>query len=104
MLKKILLLINHWSSKLSVWSWQKLWGNRQKGIGYKNELLFYRYINYINGIISNIWRTSKVMFDKFMYKVLGAIDNFFLKIENLFTKKKKKDKKKKTTKFLDEGI
>ena len=43
------------------------------------------------------------MFDKFMYKVLGAIDNFFLKIENQFTKKKK-DKKKKTTKFLDEGI
>ena len=32
------------------------------------------------------------MFDKFMYKVLGAIDNFFLKIENLFTKKKGKKK------------
>ena len=43
------------------------------------------------------------MFDKFMYTVLGAIDNFFLKVETIFTKKKK-DKKKKTTKFLDEGI
>ena len=44
------------------------------------------------------------MIDKIVYTVLGAIDDFFLKIENLFTKKKKKDKKKKTTKFLDEGI
>ena len=42
------------------------------------------------------------MIDKIMYTVLGAIDDFFLKIENLFTKKKVK--KKKTTKFLDEGI
>jgi len=25
-----------------------------------------------------------------MYKVLGAIDNFFLKIEKLFTKKRRK--------------
>ena len=33
------------------------------------------------------------MFDKFMYKVLGAIDDFFLKIENFFTKKKKGKKK-----------
>jgi len=29
------------------------------------------------------------MFDRVMYKVLGAIDNFFLKIEKLFTKKKR---------------
>ena len=93
MLKKILLLINHWSSKLSVWSWQKLWGNRQKGIGYKNGLSFHIYINYINDTSSSIWRTCKVMFDKFMYKVLGAIDDFFLKIENFFTKKKKGKKK-----------
>ena len=93
MLKKILLLINHWSSKLSVWSWQKLWGNRQKGIGYKNGLSFHIYINYINDTISSIWRTCKVMFDKFMYKVLGSIDDFFLKIENFFTKKKKGKKK-----------
>ena len=30
------------------------------------------------------------MIDKIMYTVLGAIDDFFLKIENLFTKKKGK--------------
>ena len=34
-MKHILLFINHWSSKLNVWSWQKLWGNRDKGLGYK---------------------------------------------------------------------
>lgn len=31
----LLNYINSVSSKLSVWSWQKLWGNRDKGIGYK---------------------------------------------------------------------
>ena len=35
-MKHILLFINHCSSKLNVWSWQKLWGSREKGIGYKN--------------------------------------------------------------------
>jgi len=30
------------------------------------------------------------MFDRVMYKVLGAIDNFFLKIEKLFKKKKRR--------------
>jgi len=34
----LLLFINHYSSKLQVWSWQKLWANRQKGIGYRNGL------------------------------------------------------------------
>ena len=34
-MKKILLFINHYSSKLQVWSWQKLWGNRKAGFGYK---------------------------------------------------------------------
>ena len=34
-MKKILLFINHYSSKINVWSWQKLWGNRKNGIGYK---------------------------------------------------------------------
>ena len=92
MLKQILLLINHWSSKVNVWSWQKLWGNRKTGIGYKNGLSFHIYINYLNDIISTIWRTSKIMIDKIMYAVLGAIDDFFLKIENLFTKKKGKKK------------
>ena len=32
------------------------------------------------------------MIDKIMYAVLGAIDDLFLKIENLFTKKKGKKK------------
>jgi hypothetical protein len=32
------------------------------------------------------------MIDKIMYTVLGAIDDFFLRIENLFTKKKGKKK------------
>jgi|TARA_R110000803_G_scaffold75057_1_gene139303 hypothetical protein len=35
MAKQILLLINNYSSKLQVWSWQKLWGDRKKGLGYK---------------------------------------------------------------------
>jgi len=30
------------------------------------------------------------MFDKIMYRILGAIDDFFSSIENFFTKKKKK--------------
>jgi hypothetical protein len=34
-MKHILLFINHWSSKINVWSWQKLWGSRDKGLGYK---------------------------------------------------------------------
>lgn len=34
-MKTFCLFIYHYSSKLNVWSWQKLWGNRQ-GIGYKN--------------------------------------------------------------------
>lgn len=35
-MKTFCLFIYHYSSKLNVWSWQKLWGNREKGIGYKN--------------------------------------------------------------------
>jgi len=34
-MKHFVLFIYHWSSKLNVWSWQKLWGNRETGIGYK---------------------------------------------------------------------
>ena len=33
-MKTFCLFIYHYSSKLNVWSWQKLWGNREKGIGY----------------------------------------------------------------------
>tara|TARA_R110002096_G_scaffold217115_1_gene405111 strand:- start:594 stop:701 length:108 start_codon:yes stop_codon:yes gene_type:complete len=34
-MKTIVLFIHHYSSKLQVWSWQKLWGNRKEGLGYK---------------------------------------------------------------------
>ena len=27
--------LSHYSSKISVWSWQKLWGNRKTGRGYR---------------------------------------------------------------------
>jgi len=33
--KHILLFINHYTGKLNVWSWKKLWSNREKGLGYK---------------------------------------------------------------------
>jgi len=33
-MKHIVLFLYHWSSKINVWSWQKLWGNR-KSMGYK---------------------------------------------------------------------
>ena len=33
--KQILLCINHYTGKLNVWSWKKLWSNREKGLGYK---------------------------------------------------------------------
>jgi len=32
------------------------------------------------------------MLDRFMYKLLGAVDDFFEKIDNLFTKKKRRKK------------
>jgi hypothetical protein len=35
---------------------------------------------------------KKIMFDRVMYKVLEAIDNFFLRIEKFFIKKKRKKK------------
>jgi len=31
---KIYSLIEKYSSRLNVWSWQKRWGNRQTGTGY----------------------------------------------------------------------
>jgi hypothetical protein len=31
---KIYSLIEEYSSRLNVWSWQKRWGNRQTGTGY----------------------------------------------------------------------
>jgi|TARA_R100001163_G_C4956750_1_gene122243 hypothetical protein len=35
MIRKFLLIISTISSKLSVWSWNKLWSNRKKGYGYR---------------------------------------------------------------------
>ncbi len=35
MQKHFILFIYHYSTKLSTWSWQKLWGNRKTGLGYK---------------------------------------------------------------------
>jgi hypothetical protein len=34
-MKHFVLFISKYSSKLQVWSWQKLWGNRRTGLGYK---------------------------------------------------------------------
>lgn len=35
MIYHILNFISKWSSKISSWSWHKLWRNRDDGIGYK---------------------------------------------------------------------
>jgi len=37
-MKHIILFINQYSSKIQVWSWQKLWGNKKTGLGYKNKI------------------------------------------------------------------
>ena len=34
-MKIIVLFIYHWSSKLNTWSWQKLYGDRTTGLGFK---------------------------------------------------------------------
>ncbi len=34
-MKKIVLFIYHYSTKLTSWSWQKLYGDRKNGLGYK---------------------------------------------------------------------
>ena len=36
-LKNIVLYIYHYSTKLSSWSWRKLYSDRKTGLGYKNE-------------------------------------------------------------------
>tara|TARA_R100001244_G_scaffold40472_1_gene36502 strand:+ start:789 stop:920 length:132 start_codon:yes stop_codon:yes gene_type:complete len=33
--KTIVLFIYHYATKLSSWSWQKLYSNRKTGLGYK---------------------------------------------------------------------
>jgi|DEB0MinimDraft_4_1074332.scaffolds.fasta_scaffold04534_4 hypothetical protein len=35
------------------------------------------------------------MFDRMMYKILGGMDMFFLRIEKFFTKKSKNENKRK---------
>ena len=37
MIKIILETINHYSTALTSWSWQKLYGNRKTGYGYKKK-------------------------------------------------------------------
>ena len=41
MIDKIIYLIlekiNHWSTKITSWSWQKLWSNKKDGYGYKKR-------------------------------------------------------------------
>ena len=32
-----LMWVNHWSTKLTSWSWCKLYSNRKKGYGYKKR-------------------------------------------------------------------
>ena len=34
---KILERINHYSTALTSWSWQKLWSNKKEGYGYKKR-------------------------------------------------------------------
>ena len=35
MRKKILEILYHWSGKINVWSWDKLYKNRKTGYGYR---------------------------------------------------------------------
>jgi hypothetical protein len=35
-LDKFYEIIEHWSCKLSTWSWQKRWKNRKDGTGYSD--------------------------------------------------------------------
>jgi len=37
MIKYLLKLLYHWSTMLTSWSWTKLYGNREKGYGYKKR-------------------------------------------------------------------
>ena len=32
-----LMFVNHWSTKLTSWSWCKLYSNRKKGYGYRKK-------------------------------------------------------------------
>jgi hypothetical protein len=39
MIDWILGKIEHYSSKINVWTWQKRWGNRDNGTGYQDSWL-----------------------------------------------------------------
>jgi len=48
--KKIVEFLYNWSSKINAWSWQKLYGNRQTGIGYKRIATSkYKFNEWIKG-------------------------------------------------------
>ena len=36
-MKYLIKFIYHWSTYLTSWSWQKLYGDRKTGLGYKNN-------------------------------------------------------------------
>jgi len=37
MVRKLLMIIYHYSTYLSSWSWQKLYGDRERGYGYRKK-------------------------------------------------------------------
>ena len=50
MIKFLLEKIYHYSSALNVWSWQKLYGNKRTGLGYKKiETSDYNFPSWIKG-------------------------------------------------------
>ena len=53
--KKIVEFLYHWSSKINAWSCQKLYGNRQTGIGYKKS--DYNFPSWIKGYKK--WKKDK---------------------------------------------
>ena len=56
--KKIVEFLYHWSSKINVWSWQKLYGNRRTGIGYKRIATSkYNFPSWIKGYKK--WKKDK---------------------------------------------
>lgn len=37
MIDYLLRIFETWSAKINVWCWQKRWGNKNKGTGYKKK-------------------------------------------------------------------
>ena len=62
MLKKILLVINKYASKLNVWSWQKLWGNRETGVGYQHK----KGANYVQIFKKTMAKIYRLVIQRFL--------------------------------------